>query len=88
MNDIKIYVTSLEAGEITSRIKGYFLIDDKRFRFNGIAFGRIGGHNINVRLSKAAQKRLRDLGYDPEEIIIEVQRMMVQGDMEIINKNG
>lgn len=86
--NIKIYVNKIDASHIASKIKGYFILDNERFNFNGIAFGRIGGHNINIKLSKKDQRRLSTLGYDPESIIIQVQRMMVEGDLEIIdNKN-
>ena len=85
---MKVYVTKIDAGDIASRLKGYFLLDDERFKFNGIAFGRIGGHNVNIKLSKKDEKRLKELGYDPEQIIIKVQRMMIEGDMEIIDKKG
>lgn len=81
---MRIYVTSLKASEITSIIKGYIDIDGERFRFNGIAFGRIGGHNINIRFSKREEKRLKDRGYNPEDVIVEAQRMMIEGDVEIL----
>lgn len=83
---IKVYVTYLDPSHIASKVKGYFMIDSIKIRFNGIAFGRIGGHNINIKISKKDEQRLKDLGYDPEQVIVEVQRLMVQGDMEIIEK--
>jgi hypothetical protein len=76
----------MDAGDIASTLKGYFMIDEEKFKFDGIAFGRIGGHNINIKLSKKEQARLKKLGYDPEEVIIKVQRMIIEGDMEIIDK--
>ncbi|GIU71062.1 MAG: hypothetical protein KatS3mg003_0541 [Candidatus Nitrosocaldaceae archaeon] len=85
---IKIFVTDIYAGDIASRLKGYFILDEHKFKFNAVAFGRIGGHNINIKLSKKDEKMLEELGYEPEQVIIEAQRMMIEGDMEIIDKKG
>ncbi len=85
--NIKIYVNRIDASHITSKIKGYFILDNEKFNFNGIAFGRIGGHNINIKLSKKDQKRVKEAGYDPEDIIIKVQRMMIEGDLEVLDNN-
>lgn len=85
---MKIYITSLDAGDIASRLKGYFLINDEKFKFSGVAFGRIGGHNINIKLSKKDEARLKRLGYDPEQVIIKVQMMIIEGDMELVDKKG
>lgn len=81
---MKVYITHIKASEITSIIKGYLLINEEQIKFNGIAFGRIGGHNVNIKLSKKEERRLEELGYNPEEVIIKAQRMLIEGDIEII----
>ncbi len=49
---------------MAAKITGNFEIDNNSFRFTAIAFGRIGGQNVGVKLSKTTEKTLRntDLG--------------------------
>ena len=53
------------------------------FSFNAIAFGRIGGQNIGAKLSNTTEKELEKLGYDVEEVIILLQRNLLQGDLTL-----
>lgn len=80
-DDLVVYVSSAAPSEIASKVNGYFTFRGERMRFKAIAFGRIGGHNVNVKISKKNEEKLRKMGVDPEELIIEVQRKMVLGDM-------
>ncbi|MFN4336746.1 MAG: hypothetical protein ACK4FV_04085 [Candidatus Nitrosocaldus sp.] len=82
-DDLKVYVTNLYASDITSRLNGYFTINGERIRFRGIAFGRIGGHNMHVKISKRAEAMLKKMGYDPEQVLVAVQMKMVEGDVTI-----
>ncbi|MEM0030699.1 MAG: hypothetical protein QXW14_06065 [Candidatus Nitrosocaldus sp.] len=82
-DDLKVYVTSVYASDITSRLNGYFTLDGERIRFRGIAFGRIGGHNIHVKISKRAEAMLKRMGYDPEHVLVAVQMKMIEGDVTI-----
>ncbi len=43
------------------QINGNFTIDENSFEFTAIAFGRIGGQNIGVKLSEATKKELEKL---------------------------
>lgn len=82
-DDLKVYVTSVYASDITSRLYGYLTLDGERIRFRGIAFGRIGGHNIHVKISKRAETMLKRMGYDPEQVLVAVQMKMIEGDITI-----
>ncbi|GBC72794.1 hypothetical protein HRbin04_00187 [archaeon HR04] len=82
-DDLKVYVTSVDASDITSRLNGYFTLDGAKIRFQGIAFGRIGGHNIHVKISKRAEAMLKRMGYDPEHVLVAVQVKIVEGDITI-----
>ena len=79
--DVKIYVTNATPSEIASKVNGYFTIKGEKIRFKAIAFGRIGGHNVNVKIAKSSMARIRKMCIDPEQLIIKVQRKMVEGDM-------
>ena len=58
-------------------------LDNNEFRFTAIAFGRIGGQNIGAKLSQTTEKELENLGYDVEEVILSLQRNLLQGDLTL-----
>jgi hypothetical protein len=74
---------------MAAKVTGVFSINDTKeekeheFRFTAIAFGRIGGQNIGVKISKETQKRLKGMGHEPEEVIIQMQRDLLQGNLTI-----
>jgi len=79
--DVTIYVTSATGSDIASKVNGYFTVRGQKIRFKAIAFGRIGGHNVNVKISKSNMEMIRKMDIDPDQLIIKVQRKMVEGDM-------
>ncbi len=40
---------------MAAKITGNFVINENSFRFTAIAFGRIGGQNVGVKLSKKTE---------------------------------
>jgi len=53
------------------------------FKFTAIAFGRIGGQNVGVKISKTTEKSLEKLGYNVEEIIMTLQKNLLQGNLSL-----
>ena len=68
---------------MAAKITGKFTIDENDFRFTAIAFGRIGGQNIGAKLSKTTEDELKKLGYDVDEVIMNLQSNLLQGDLTI-----
>ena len=68
---------------MASKISGEFQVGENFFPFTAIAFGRIGGQNIGAKLSTETENRLKDLGYDIDEIITQLQRKLLQGDRNL-----
>lgn len=68
---------------MAAKITGKFEIDKNSFRFTAIAFGRIGGQNVGVKISKTTEKALEKLGYDPEDVIMTLQKNLLQGDLTL-----
>jgi hypothetical protein len=58
-------------------------LENNEFRFTAIAFGRIGGQNVGAKISKTTEKELEKLGYDVEEVIILLQKNLLQGDLTL-----
>jgi len=81
--DIQVHINNVRGSQIAAKITGTFNIDDKPFKFQAIAFGRIGGHNIGAKISKTVEKNLIKLGYDVDEVINELQQKLVRGDITL-----
>ena len=81
--NLKIHINNVHGSQMAAKITGIFTLDDHTFRFNAIAFGRIGGQNIGAKISKTTEKELIKLGYDIEEVIMLLQRNLLQGDLNL-----
>jgi hypothetical protein len=81
--DLKVHINNVHGSQMAAKITGNFTIDRNEFRFSAIAFGRIGGQNIGAKISKTTEKELEKLGYDPEEVILLLQRNLLQGDLTL-----
>jgi len=81
--DLKVHINNIHGSQMAAKITGKFTLEDNEFRFTAIAFGRIGGQNIGAKISKTTEKELEKLGYDVEEVIILLQRNLLQGDLTL-----
>ena len=68
---------------MAAKIDGIFEIDNNSFEFVAIAFGRIGGQNIGVKLSEETENKLKALEYDVEKVIDELQKKLVSGNLSV-----
>jgi len=68
---------------MAAKINGTFDIDADSFEFLAIAFGRIGGQNIGVKLSEETENKLKSLEYNVEKVIEELQKKLISGDLSI-----
>jgi len=68
---------------MAAKINGTFEIDAYSFEFSAIAFGRIGGQNIGVKLTEETENKLKALEYNVEEVIDELQKKLVSGNLSI-----
>ena len=81
---VDVHVNNVTGTEIASKLSGYFVIGGNRtFRFKAIAFGRIGGHNISISVSKKSLADIKKMGLDPDLVELQVQRKLVEGDISI-----
>ncbi len=81
--ELKVHINNIHGSQMAAKINGKFTLDDNEFRFTAIAFGRIGGQNVGAKLSKTTEKELEKLGYDVEEVIILLQKNLLQGDLTL-----
>ena len=86
-----IHVTWLSGLGSSYRMKGFFrlFLENKvqKINYKGVAFGGIyGGHNVSVEISKLKKKKLKAAGLNDqeiEELLTEVQKRIMQGDMVV-----
>jgi hypothetical protein len=81
--ELKVHVNDVHGSQIAAKITGIFTLDGKTFRFNAIAFGRIGGHNIGAKISKTTEREIKKMGYNIDEVIDMLQQKLVRGDITI-----
>ncbi|MBI5147197.1 MAG: hypothetical protein HZA84_08300 [Thaumarchaeota archaeon] len=81
--DLSVNIKNLKGTQMAAKIAGTFTVSDKTFPFTAIAFGRIGGHNIGAKISKSTEKELKSLGLDVNEVIDELQKSLIQGNITL-----
>ena len=81
--DIKVHVKNVDGTQMAAKINGIFDIDNNSFEFTAIAFGRIGGQNIGVKLSEETQNKLKTLEYNVDQVIDDLQKKLISGSLSI-----
>lgn len=80
---VDVFINNSSGGEFASKLTGYFVVKNKSFRFSAIAFGRIGGHNISIKLSTSSINKLTKMEIDPEKLQLTIQRKLIEGDVNL-----
>lgn len=81
--DLKVHIKDISGTQMAAKITGTFKIDDHSFDFTAIAFGRIGGQNIGVKLPENTKQELEKLNYDVEKVIDSLQADLIQGNLTL-----
>ena len=81
--EIIVNIKEIDGTQMAAKITGDFEIDKNSFPFTAIAFGRIGGQNIGAKLSDETENKIKELGYDIDEVIHELQRNLIQGNLNL-----
>jgi hypothetical protein len=81
--NLQVHINNVHGSQIAAKITGIFTLDNCSFKFNAIAFGRIGGHNVGAKIPKSVQKELIKLGYDVDDVINELQQKLIHGDISL-----
>ena len=80
---LKVHINNIHGSQMAAKITGTFSINDRSFRFNAIAFGRIGRQNISAKISKGSERELEKLGYDVDDVMTSLQSSLLQGDLTL-----
>ena len=76
-------MNNVDGTQMAAKIDGTFEIDANSFKFSAIAFGRIGGQNIGVKLTEETENKLKALEYNVDEVIDELQKKLISGNLSI-----
>jgi hypothetical protein len=80
---ITVNIQEITGTQMAAKIIGNFIIDENSFPFTAIAFGRIGGQNVGVKLTEDVEKNIKELGYDLDIVIDTLQKNLIQGDLTL-----
>lgn len=72
-----------EGGGVANFLSGFVVYKSEKFRFEAVAYGRIGGQNVSPSLAAEAMERLREIGVDLESFVANLQRKLVEGDITL-----
>ena len=81
--EIIVNIKEVDGTQMAAKITGDFQINENSFPFTAIAFGRIGGQNIGAKLSNETENTLKELGHDLDEVIAQLQKNLLQGDLNL-----
>lgn len=70
-------------GGVANFLSGYAVYKGEKFRFEAVAYGRIGGQNVSPSLVDEAAKRLQDMDVNIESFVAHLQRKLVEGDITV-----
>lgn len=80
---LTVNIQDITGTQMAAKIVGTFIVDNHSFPFTGIAFGRIGGQNVGVKLTEDVEKNIKVLGYDIDAVIGTLQKNLIQGDLNL-----
>jgi len=80
---LTVNIQDITGTQMAAKIVGTFIVDNHSFPFTGIAFGRIGGQNVGVKLTEDVEKNIKVLGYDIDDVIGTLQKNLIQGDLNL-----
>jgi len=75
-------------GGVANFLSGYVIFRGEKFPFEAIAYGRIGGQNVSPTLTDDSLKRLQDLNIDVENFTSQLQRKLVEGELNVVVPEG
>jgi hypothetical protein len=80
---LTVNIQEITGTQMAAKIIGNFIVDENSFPFTAIAFGRIGGQNVGVKLTDDVEKNIKELDYDLDIVIDTLQKNLIQGDLTL-----
>ena len=70
-------------GGVANFLTGYAIYKGEKFPFEAVAYGRIGGQNVQPNLTIDSVRRLESLKVDLELFSARLQRKLVEGEITV-----
>ena len=84
--NVSVFITNASGEGVASKIQGYFVVNNMRFRFSAIAFGRIGGHNVSLKIANNSLLKIKKMNIDTDNLQLIIQRKLIEGDVVLQEK--
>jgi len=86
--EMEVFVDEMDEGSgagggVANFLSGYAVYKGEKFRFEAVAYGRIGGQNVSPSLVDEASRRLQDMDVNIESFVAHLQRKLVEGDITV-----
>ncbi|MBO0887558.1 hypothetical protein J2P12_00500 [Candidatus Bathyarchaeota archaeon] len=86
--EMDVYIDEMDeasgvGGGVANFLTGYTVYKNEKFRFEAVAYGRIGGQNVKPTLTDESVRRLEELQVDLELFTARLQRKLVEGEMTV-----
>lgn len=70
-------------GGVANFLTGYAIYKSEKFPFEAVAYGRIGGQNVQPNLTQESLNRLETLQVNLELFTARLQRKLVEGELTV-----
>ncbi len=85
LEQFDVHIVEYQETTMKSRyIIGYILLDGTRYDFNALAYESHAGPNVNANFEEPSKAELAKIGIDSqavEELLVNVQRKLMEGDL-------
>jgi hypothetical protein len=86
--EMEVFVDEMDEGSgagggVANFLSGYAVYRGEKFRFEAVAYGRIGGQNVSPSLVDEAARRLEEMDVNIESFVAHLQRKLVEGDITV-----
>ena len=89
--EVVVFALDEDQGVGGGYLRGEVSISGITLPFTGVAFGRFGGHNISIEFAQSRAELQRTLHLDAQDIenfTTAVQVRIIQGEMDLQNREG
>jgi hypothetical protein len=73
----------MQMGAVAGFLEGYVVVEGIKAHFKAVAFGRFGGQNVSITFTGRAKEKLKAKGFDPEDLALHAQHLIVQGEFRV-----
>jgi hypothetical protein len=86
--EMEVFIDAMDeasgvGGGVANFLTGYAIYKGEKFPFDAVAYGRIGGQNVQPNLTAESLNRLETLQVNLELFTARLQRKLVEGEITV-----